>query len=113
MCSSILQATRQREKESIVSVGVIDFYCQAKMGFCNTRLPERSYGWNLGGLLQDVVVKVNGRLTGKANLQLLHRYVGIFGGVMIDRKLRTSGELLSLFFSPSLGSWWEWFVKPY
>lgn len=49
---------KEREKESIVSVGLIDFYCQAKIGFCNTGLPGRRYGWNLWGLLQGLVVKV-------------------------------------------------------
>lgn len=75
-----MQLGKEREKEHIVSVGVIDFYCQAEIGFCNIGLPGSSYGWNLGGLLQGLVVKVNGRITGKANLQLLLRCVGIFWG---------------------------------
>lgn len=63
-----------------MSIGVTDFYCQAKNRFLQHSVARRSYGWNLGILLQGPVIKVNGRPTGKANLQLLVRCMGIFGG---------------------------------
>lgn len=52
-----MQLGKEREEESIVSVGIIAFYYQAKLDFCNTGLPGRSYEWNLGRLLQGLVNK--------------------------------------------------------